>query len=161
MPISNWIETVSNAITDGKIADVIREQGRLLEIQRDQATADLAQAKVTIAKKDDEILRLELRCGDLEKELASAKKQIEDFEDGSHGLPELSVRLLQSIASHKDSGSFSIRDYMGLNDAKFDYLIDKLRSAEFVRRVSFHPDEGHHYMATAEGREFLAKNDLL
>lgn len=160
MPVAKWIETVTNAITDGKVAEVLRVEMNLLERQLSDASLRASNAEERASKAEARILVLEDENKKLHGELADFRKadrQKNDF----HGLPELAVTLLQLIAGNKSAGSYAIRDHMGLQDAKFDHLIDKLRGVEFVRLLSFHPVDGSHYVATAAGRDFLAERDLL
>lgn len=159
MPIPQWLESITNAVTDGKIAAVIREQVTLIELRLEDATRELDKAKADLAVKSNELKDRSKECLELRKELAAATTEIETLKNGNSDLPEEAVELLRLIAHTKEvSGQLVAR--LRVTRAKFDHYIDLLDQAGFVG-LSGVSRAGTQFHATSKGREYLARKNLL
>jgi endo-1,4-beta-D-glucanase Y len=151
--IANMIEIVTNAVTDGKMAEVLRTELCLLERQLGDATLRAEKAEAHILVLEDENKKLHAELGDFRK--AARQK------DDSHSLSEDAVRVLQWIGRNSARGSRHLQRALGIEDSKMDYLASVLTRRGLIDCGSYHPSDGSHHYATDSGLDYLASNNLL
>lgn len=90
--IANMIEIVTNAVTDGKMAEVLRTELGLLERQLGDASLRAEKAEVRILVLEDENKKLHAELAEFRKAAAIQK-------DDSHKLSDQAVSFCSGSAS--------------------------------------------------------------
>jgi len=155
MPIkvTHWFESLSNAVTDGKVAEILRAKIDLIESQLADSTlrANKAEARILVLENENKKLQGEL------SDFREADRQNES----SHDLSEQAVSVLQWIGRNRAKGSRHLQRALQLEDAKLDYLTSLLTRRDLIDCGSYHPSDGNYFYATDSGLDYLAKHDML
>lgn len=151
--VAHWFESLSNAVTDGKVAEILRTKIDLIETQRDDALLRANKAEARILILEDENKQLQRELADFRK----ADREKNDF----HGLSEEAVKVLQWIGRNRSRGSHYLQQALSIEDAKLDYLTSVLSRRDLISWGSSHPSDGTHFYATDAGLDYLAKHNML
>ena len=149
----------------GKIADAIRsmsislpqqDKKKLLTLDR-----EFAEMESKIQTLETQNLHLQAKVNPLEREVQGLKKEKEKNAAQSHGrLDDLSEKILIEVANSSSVASEQLIQHLEISPAKGNHHFDILEERQFVRAVGG-SSEGTEFVATTEGRKYLAHHDLL
>jgi regulator of replication initiation timing len=152
------LDGIEKLITEHGSAAILRERVALAKeqyqaLERDNAT--LKQENATLRQEND---RLQLDNYKLKEKLENLEKQIAH----SHGdrLDEISEKMLIALANSDRALTEQLIAHVGQGPAKGKYHLDILREKKFAIQAAATP-RGAMWMATSEGRKYLANHNLL
>jgi hypothetical protein len=131
MPIkaSHWFESLSNAITDGKVADLLRAKIDLIESQRDDAVLRADKLALRIGELESDNLELRQEVSNLRKAIGEQRR----IDDQSHA-------ILKHLFDHDaDFTADSIASAFRLQVSVVKYHFDELFRLGLITQGSSEP----------------------
>ena len=147
----------------GKIADAIRGLSLPLQVKTKLLALDkeFSEMITEIQTLKAEKLNLQAKVNPLERQVQGLKQEKEQSATRGHGrLDDLSEKILIEVANRDRIIREELIQHLGLSPAKGNHHFDILEEGLFITMVGA-IEEGTEFLATPDGRKYLARHNLL